>query len=86
MKKIMKKEKVWETAAGTITTNKVCELKFNFPEFSESKEITAPFNIIKENSNYEQEYDMIIGRNVLSNLALILDFNDNMIKWEYQEV
>ena len=85
-KKIIKKEKVWETAAGTITTNKMCELKFNFPEFSDSKEITAPFNIIKENSNYELEYDIIIGRNVLSDLGIILNFNDNTIKWEDQEV
>ena len=50
------------------------------------KEITDPFNIIKEKCNVNLDYDIIIGRNFLSDLGIILDFAENTIKWESQEI
>ena len=75
-----------EIATGIITASNVCEATFALPEFIDSKEITAPFNIIKENRNVNLDYDIIIGRNVLSDLGIILDFTENTIKWESQEI
>ena len=70
----------WSTPAGNFNTNTVKTVKFRLNEFSDNKSITWDFYIV--NANHNLGYDMIIGRDLLVELGIILDFKNKTIKWD----
>lgn len=75
-----KSVKKFNTAGGEVSTEYVTNVNFNLTEFSESKIINWKFNV-SENSN-DLGYDMIIGRDLMVELGLIINFKDKKVSWE----
>ena len=63
----------WKTANGDFTTDRVVKVDFVLPEFTEKVTINQPFHVC----NHELEYDMIIGRETLSNLEIVINLKRN---------
>ena len=68
---------IWDTAAGPMSTNKTVKAKFRLSEFDERKEITWKFHVTKSSL----KYDMIIGRDILSEHGICIDFNSGYMHW-----
>ena len=59
----------WCTVAGAVTTNHAARVQFKLNEFSTSRVVEWTFHASKSAFNY----DLIIGRDLLTELGLILD-------------
>ncbi len=78
-KSIKKSKSRYSTAVGVYKTSKHGTIKFKLPEFSNSKEITWNMDI---GDLGVLEYDMIIGRDLLTSLGLIIDFKHEVLRWD----
>ena len=67
----------WTTMAGTFKTTRLAEIKIKLPELSDTAEINAKCHVTKQKS----KYDLILGREILRELGIALDFNNNTINW-----
>ena len=65
------------TMAGTFNTNRKCKIKFQMPELNQSAVITQTVHVTDMNSTY----DFIIGRDLLHELGINLDFKDKTVRW-----
>ena len=73
----------WATAGGEFQTCRKAKVEFQLPEFSTSKEISWLFHVDKSDPNDDAlGYDMIIGRDLLTDLGIIIDFEDGYIIWD----
>ena len=72
----------WGTAAGTFTTNKTCKTEFSLPELHEKRLIQWKFHVTTQPFNY----DMIIGRDLLTELGLDISFKQQTITWDTAEI
>ena len=75
----------WTTAAGCFTTNQMRQIVFQLPEFSSKKKIVHNFHVTQDMA---LNYDMIMGRDVLNELGIIVDFAQKVLTWEgtYEEI
>ena len=64
--------------AGTFDTSAKCKVKFSLPELNYTAKISHAIHVTDQNSSY----DLIIGRYLLSELAIILNFQNLTIIWE----
>jgi len=69
---------MWATAAGTISTNQKAKVQFMFPELSETKIITWNLHVFEQSTRY----DLIIGRDLLQDLGILLDFKNQTVTWD----
>ena len=67
----------WNTAAGKISTNYTAKILFNLPEFNETKVIQCHAHVFDTKLNY----DMIIGRDLMSILGIKMDFQRKTVNW-----
>jgi predicted aspartyl protease len=68
----------WKTAAGTLKTSEKAKIQFKLDELDESK-------IIEWNAHVTEQqfsYDMIIGRDLLSELGININFKTNKVEWD----
>ena len=80
-KSIPGKEINWVTKGGKFSTNRKCEVNFSLPAFNTKKEIT--WNCyVDESDNANNNYDMIIGRDILHELGIDLLFSKAEMTWE----
>ena len=70
--------KTWSTAAGTFDTRGKTKAQFKMPELREQTIIEWDVHVTPNNMSY----DMIIGRDLLSTLGIIIDFDNQMIEWQ----
>ena len=70
--------KTWSTAAGNFTTIGRTKTQFKFPELREQSIIQWDMHV----TNNNMHYDMIIGRDLLSEIGIILDFDMLSISWQ----
>ncbi|HSN67194.1 MAG TPA: reverse transcriptase domain-containing protein [Fusibacter sp.] len=68
----------WETSAGTFETKQKALTQIILTELHESRTITCSAHVAPNLS----KYDMIIGREVLSELGIILNFKEQTIEWD----
>ena len=68
--------------AGTFNTNQILNINLKLPELNLMAEIKAEYHVTKNESNN----DIIIGRNVLRELGIIVDFANHKIIWEEIEI
>ena len=68
--------------AGTFNTNQKVDINLKLPELNSMAEIKVECHVTKNESNY----DIIIGRNVLRELGIILDFANNKTIWKEIEI
>jgi predicted aspartyl protease len=73
----------WTTAAGQMTTNKKVKIHFNLPEFYENKIIEWEAHVLEGN---QSNYDMILGRDILKELGMDINFSKETVSWEEAQV
>jgi RNase H-like domain found in reverse transcriptase/Reverse transcriptase (RNA-dependent DNA polymerase)/Integrase zinc binding domain/Retroviral aspartyl protease len=69
----------WNTVAGKFLTKHMVNIKFKLPTLHESRIIETKVHVTKSLN----KYDMIIGRDLLQDLGIILNFQDNIIQWDH---
>ena len=74
----------WITKGGTFVTNKKCLTNFVLDEFYENRQIQ--WNLYVDSSSGPHKYDMIIGRDLLSELGITLNFSDQTMTWDESTV
>ena len=80
MKKFRMKTKTnntWNTKGGNFTTNYKAKVQITLPELDSNKIINWECHIDDNDNN--NRYDMIIGRDLLSELKFCVDFGNNII-------
>ena len=73
---------VWNIAAGKVATNKTAKIMFNMPEFYESKIVQCWAHVF----DAKLSYDMIIGRDLMTELGIKIDFENLIVHWKEAEV
>ena len=68
--------------AGTFNTCRVASVNLILPELNSTAEIKINCHVSKQKSNY----DLIVGRDVLRELGIILDFANDKTIWEELEI
>ena len=63
----------WATMAGTFKTTRVANVKLRLPELNPTAVLNVQCHVTKQESNY----DIILGRGILRELGLKLDFSNN---------
>ena len=69
---------VWDTAAGAFETHGTSKITFQLPELSPTAECTWKVHVHKGKLS---NYDMILGRDILTTLGIDLCFSDQMVRW-----
>jgi len=80
----LKKSRSFATAGGDFKIENEATLNFNLSEFSESKLINWTFSVYRDSEALG--YDMVIGRDLLDNLGVIMDFKKSSVNWEGIEI
>ncbi len=72
----------WVTPAGTMSTQGTCRSRMIMHEFHEKRQIEWDFHIADDLG----PYDMIIGRDMLTDLGIDLRFSDHTVYWDDSEI
>ena len=80
--KIKGKKQKWATAAGVLTTTKQVNVNLTLPELHEKRMITWKMHVTKSDLNY----DMIIGRDLLSKLGMDILYSKCHVEWDHKTV
>ena len=72
----------WSTVAGKVSTNKKAKIQFSLPELFEAPLIEWRVHLADSLGNY----DMIIGRDMLSELGIDLHFSTFTCTWEKRTI
>jgi hypothetical protein len=58
-------------------------MTFSLPEFNLKKQICSSWTFhIDDHSESSRTYDMIMGRDLLGELGIIMNFNDHTVNWD----
>ena len=68
----IKKPVKYATGGGTVETRYETKVNFSLPEFSDKKIVTWKFKVFESTT---LGYDMVIGRDLMSELGMDLSFN-----------
>ena len=79
MKLISVQTTEWTTVAGTFSTSKQTNVIFSLPTLHEKRTVESVVHVTTKLENY----DMILGRDLLQELGIILNFQDSTIQWEH---
>ncbi len=69
----------WTTVAGNFSTSKQVKVVFSLPSLHEKRIVESLMHVTPKLENY----DMILGRDLLQELGIILNFQHNSIQWEH---
>jgi hypothetical protein len=70
---------------GQFTTDKTGLVTFSLPEFNLKKLISWRFHV-DDRSKLSCPFDMIIGRDLLVESGITLNFNDNAVTWDTEAI
>ncbi len=71
----------WGTSNGTFVTNKVGNIEISFVEYSASKKVHLQPDIVEYSlGDQAPMYDLIIGKQIMHDLGVKLDFQEKTIK------
>ena len=70
---------IWNTAAGPMETSQKTKLQFMLPELSETKLIEWEMHVMESTT---MNYDIIIGRDILEELGIVINFKWKQITWD----
>ena len=76
-------ETTWETASGDFSTKETVQAQFTLPELHEERLIEWKVHLT---DNESMNYDLIIGRDLMTELGLDVLFSSNKIMWEHKTV
>jgi hypothetical protein len=72
----------WTTASGSFDTSTTCKIYLELPELSHSMSVQWKAYVTKD----MKTYDIIIGRDLLAELEILLDFKNQTIKKDHIEI
>ena len=78
---LRKKNSVFDTGNGTMSTSHETKISFTLPEFSDKKIITWDKFNVGEKKNLGG-YDMIIGRDICDAIGMDVRFSKSILEWE----
>ena len=78
MKQTKSKEAKWSTLVGTLHTTHKCKIEINFPQISPTHNIHWDVHMTTNKS----QYDLIIGRDLMSQLGIDIKFSTHQIVWK----
>ena len=78
MKKLGGVQTMWTTPAGELSTSTKCQGTFMIPEFHNDRVIEWDLHVTQSLG----AYDMIIGRDILSDLGFKFDFTTMSVEWD----
>ena len=78
MKKLGGAKTMWTTPAGELNTSTKCQGTFMIPEFHDDRVIQWDLHVTKTLG----AYDMIIGRDILTDLGFKFDFTNQTVEWD----
>jgi hypothetical protein len=68
---------------GKFATNKTGFVTFSLPEFNLKKQMCSSWAFhVDDRSESPSAYDMIMGRDLLGDLGMIMNFNDHTVTWD----
>ena len=76
--RFQQQETVWQTANGSFSTVSKTNLAIKFLELDEQKTVNYTVHVATRQLT---SYDMIIGRDLLNELGLVLDYAKNLVFW-----
>ncbi len=71
----------WSTKAGSFKTTKTCKVHFTLPAFHEKRNISWTA-YVDNTDKLTSRYNMIIGRDVISELGMTFCFDTLMMEWD----
>ena len=80
-KNLLEKSNSWNTGNGHFLTGQVLMADFRLPEFNVNRDISYEVALDDRHSSFIRTYDMIIGRDLLADLGVIIDFQNYIIDW-----
>ena len=66
------------TVAGQFNCTKTCRTKIKMPELKASAKIDVKMHVKQMNGHC----DVILGQDVLSKLGIVLDFEQQIVRWD----
>jgi hypothetical protein len=75
----------WRTKKGNFITTGSAEKTYHIPAFTTHCEVKSTFEIMPANMS-EDSYKVIVGRNIIMNLGLIIDFKNGKLFWDELEL
>ena len=76
------KKTTWQTLAGKVSTANVARVQFKLPEFFDDRAVEYNVHLTETLKNY----DMIIGRDLLSELGIDINFSNSTCSWEHSVI
>ena len=73
---------VWSTPGGTLNTNTKCTVEFSIPEMHDARLIKWDMYVTKNLG----AYDMILGRDLMTDLGIDIHFSTNSVTWDGIEI
>jgi hypothetical protein len=74
---------ILEVYSGKFTTNKTGFVTFSLPEFNLKTQMCSSWAFyVVDRSESSSTYDMIMGRDLLGELGIIMNFNDHTVTWD----
>lgn len=70
----------WNTKGGVFKTNRTVNALFVLPEFHKNREIR--WNCYVDESDNLSRYDMIIGRDLMTDLGIDIMFSTGEVVWD----
>ena len=67
-------------------TKRKALVEFTMPEFSDKRQITSLVHVDERTSSDKSSYDMIIGMDLMTELGLVIDMAEKVVKWGELEV
>ena len=75
----------WKTKKGTFSTKGTAEKSYHIPAFTTHRRITSNFEVMPSGMS-EDSYKVIMGRNIITDLGLIIDFKNGRLLWDELEL
>ena len=72
----------WATKGGNFHTTTSCEVTFTLPAFHENRDITWTC-FVDDSDNSLSQYDMIIGRDLITELGINFIFSEGTMIWDH---
>lgn len=72
----------WATKGGNFHTTTSCKVTFTLPAFHENRDITWKCYVDDSNNSLSQ-YDMIIGRDLITELGINFLFSEGTMSWDH---
>ena len=73
------KNTAWHTAAGDFSTDEIIKAEFAIPELNPTSKVSYDLHVAPELG----AYDVILGRDVLRELGIVLNFNLQIVIWNH---